>query len=444
MRCIRGEPGRASATFRVVSAAAQRVTRIDVGRLDKFERTPSGGLRIPADLTRVGVLNYRGPDGSVFRELRPVEEVFDAQSIASLEDAPVTDLHPETMVNTANWKELAVGNVRDVRADGARVMATLSIQDADEIRRIEADERVEVSCGYECDLDVTPGVYDGEPYDAVQRRIRYNHAALGPRGWGRAGPEVALRLDAAHELIDAPPARTTRNDSMATPTIRTVNLDGIPYEAGSESHLEAVRRLIERKDGELAALKTKLEADLASLRKTHDETKGRLDAAELQVKTLEGKLATEKKRADEASSEEELDKRIESRLAIIDRARRVLGNDYAHAGKTDRDIMKDALTKVGAEVADEASDDYVRGAFDRATADAEGDEPEETEEPEQPTADGGAKADRKDGQRRDGVRPKAGAPPPADGDLDRVRKDNAEFQKPEQARSRWAVTAKRS
>jgi hypothetical protein len=38
-------------------------------------------------------------------------------------------------------------------------------------------------------------------YDRVQRRIRYNHAALGPPGWGRAGADVSLRLDAAVEVV---------------------------------------------------------------------------------------------------------------------------------------------------------------------------------------------------------------------------------------------------
>ena len=98
-----------------------RVTRIDVGSLDKFERTPSGGLRIPAVLTRVGVLTYRTPDGDTVRELRPPEEVLDAASVASLEDAPVTDLHPPDLVKPETWKAYALGSVRAARVDGDQI-----------------------------------------------------------------------------------------------------------------------------------------------------------------------------------------------------------------------------------------------------------------------------------------------------------------------------------
>ena len=36
----------------------------------------------------------------------------------------------------------------------------------------------ELSCGYYCDLDETPGEYEGQRYDARQRNIRGNHLAL--------------------------------------------------------------------------------------------------------------------------------------------------------------------------------------------------------------------------------------------------------------------------
>lgn len=38
-------------------------------------------------------------------------------------------------------------------------------------------------------------MHNGEHYDAIQRNIVVNHIALGPKGWGRAGPEVAVKTD---------------------------------------------------------------------------------------------------------------------------------------------------------------------------------------------------------------------------------------------------------
>jgi hypothetical protein len=54
---------------------------------------------------------------------------------------------------------------------------------------IDAGKR-ELSCGYRCTYDWTPGVWNGEAYDCVQRNIRGNHLALVKNG--RMGPEVAV------------------------------------------------------------------------------------------------------------------------------------------------------------------------------------------------------------------------------------------------------------
>ncbi|GAB5547803.1 MAG: DUF2213 domain-containing protein [Sandaracinaceae bacterium] len=416
--------------------SGERVTRIDVGRLDKFERLPSGGLRIPASLTRVGVLVYRSPDGSEIRELRPVDEVFDSASMRSFEDAAVTDLHPEGMVDGTNWRELAVGTVRDVRSDGGHLVGLLAIHDADEIRRIEAEERVEVSSGYTCELDLTPGTYDGQPYDAIQRRIRYNHAALGPRGWGRAGPEVSLRLDAAHEVVrspDDPPARRVeRNDSM---TKRMVRVDGYDFEEGSDQHLQALTKVIERKDGELAERADELTKVSAKLQ----ETEGRLDSEKERAAKLDTDLKAATERADKAWSRDEIDARVESRLALVDRARRVLGKEYTGKGKTDSDVMKDALEKLGVKVDDGKGDAYILGRFEQATHS----DMEEGEEEHEEETDDSRESSRGDGggtrrSRSDGVRVTRGDDRPVEG-LDKVRKDNADFHKNWQ--SGFAVSA---
>lgn len=377
-----------------------RVARIDVGGLDKFERTPSGGLRVPGFLTRVGVLTYRTQDGRTVRELRPREEVFDAASLATLDDAPVTDLHPPSLVDPASWKQHAVGHVRAPRADGDKVAGDLLVLDAEAIRRIEAGERVEVSCGYTCELEMASGTYEGEPYDAIQRGIRYNHAGLGPRGWGRAGPEVALRLDAAHEVI-----AETRLDAAREKVMRKVKVDGIEFDAGSESHLQAIDKLLERKDGELA----KLTAE-------RDEAKGRAASLEQRADAAEKAAKETQAKLDKAISHDEVQKRVEARVALLDRARRVMGAEYDGKGKSDREVMADALGKAGGTVAEDASDDYVRGMFDAATmppkeSDGEGGE-------------GGAPEPKED--RKDGGAPKVKTQPaPGPTGLEKVRADNA-------------------
>ena len=130
--------------------------------------------------------------------LRHPEDVFAADSLATLRAAPVVDLHPAQPVTAENLKALSVGHVHDdVRADGALVAGTVTVNDAAEVALIEAKERRERLCGSTCTIEPGAGEYQGERYDQRQRDIRYNQVGLGPAGWGRAGSEVALRLDGA-------------------------------------------------------------------------------------------------------------------------------------------------------------------------------------------------------------------------------------------------------
>lgn len=401
---------------------AERVTRIDVGRLDKFERTPTGGLRIPAALTRVGVLTYQDAAGNVIRELRPPDEVFAAESIATLEDAAVTDLHPDANVTPQTWKRDAVGHVKGPKADtgAGRILGEVLVQDAREIALIESGERVEVSSGYSVELDRTPGVFEGEPYDVVQRRIRYNHVGLGPAGWGRAGPEIALRLDAAHELVGGaqPSLPETRSGRMT----EIIKLDGVEYEYGSRSHVQA----LEKRANDAVASSSQLQ--------------GRFDTLEERVVKLTSERDAAVKRADEASSPENLDAAVQARLGLVDRARRVLGADFTGEGLADAEIMGQTLEAQGVALTDEqaANADYVRGRFEAITDagpedEGAGGEGGDAPPPEDdPNADGKGRGDSKrrraDARPRPKVRTTTTPPKGAELDgLDKVKHDSAEF-----------------
>lgn len=235
------------------------VKRFDSGILQKHVATPQGGYMIPAAVTRVGVLPYRLTDGTVRRELREPAEVFSTDSLRSLAHAPVTDLHPPVPVTAVNWREFSIGHVApDIRPEGTHVNTSLIVQDSEALAKIDNGERREVSCGYRCDLDETPGVWQGERYDAVQRNIRYNHVAIGPNGWGRAGSTVAMRLDAGDAVLD---------DGVTT--MATIRIDGKDYDAGSPEAAAAVAKLQTERDkalGEAAADKAaadKLRKDAA-------------------------------------------------------------------------------------------------------------------------------------------------------------------------------------
>jgi len=317
----------------------ETVERLDVGRLSQIERTPQGGLRIPAHLTRTGVFAYTLPDGSVRRELRHPDEVFAKDSLATLSGAPVTNRHPATPVRPNNWRKLSVGHVgEDVKADGRFVAAPILVQDASTISDVDKGDLKEISCGYSCRLDNTPGEHNGEHYDAVQTSIKYNHVALGPKGWGRAGNEVALRLDSNGNQIER------QEEIMPTKTIR---IDGVDYEVGSDAHLSKVESMH----------KAKLDTVTAKA----DDEKKRADAAEGERDGLKKELA-------EANDPKRLDGLVSDRVALVSTARKVLGDEEKLDGKTDREIMIATIRHDDEDFdAEGKSDEYVRAYFE-ATA----------------------------------------------------------------------------
>jgi hypothetical protein len=258
---------------------------------------------VPAALTREGVFLYRNPDGSTRREYRPAAEVFKADSLASLENAPVTDLHPSAMVDTKNYRELTKGHARDVKQDGKLVAASVLVQDAELVSKVDKGERKEISCGYTCKLDMTPGVSPtGEHYDAVQRDIVYNHVALLPIGTGRAGREVALRLDAATQ---------EETPSREVPQV-------------TEAELKALKERADKAEADAKAAAER--ADKAEA--TAKTEKARADKAEADVKA-----ATERADAAEAPAKKAAREKLEAA------ARKASGKaEEKFDGKTDDEL----------------------------------------------------------------------------------------------------------
>ena len=170
------------------------VFRYDVGKFKEPTITPQGYLKVDAYVTRVGVFKYRKQDGTLVREFRSPDEVFKAESLQSLAEIPITDDHPEVMLSAANTRQFARGFTgKDVSKDGIYLKTPMTITDAETIKKVMAQGKRETSSGYHCDIDPTPGEWEGEQYDCKQKDIRYNHVAIVDAG--RAGPEVRLRMD---------------------------------------------------------------------------------------------------------------------------------------------------------------------------------------------------------------------------------------------------------
>lgn len=309
-----------------------RVHRQDfAGSTSKVTRTPQGGLRLDAAITRVGVLTYTDVNGKSWREYKPADEVFKADSLATLEGAPVTELHPEKLVDGANWKSVSVGHLIGApRRDGDFVVAPVAVQDAGTAGRVEAHELHDVSAGYTCRVDWTAGVTpDGEPYDAVQRDIIYNHAALGPEGWGRAGTEVSLRMNgAACQVRDVAPGKAG--------TMKKIKIKGREFKLDADDEIakaqDAVGELEAAQESELGAVKDAL---MEALKKV----------ASLEAKIAVEEAAEAKPVTEDMVPEEVADALASKRLALRQRAAKVLGADVKLDGLRAHEIHKLVVAK---------------------------------------------------------------------------------------------------
>lgn len=310
------------------------VRRFDVGNLRKVVRTPQGGIRVQAVLTRSGVFEYKNPDGSPRLEYRPEEEVFREDSLDTLRGAPVTNLHPEQMVTPDNYRSLAVGHVSTAPSrEGNLVVAELTIQDKETIELIESGQRREISCGYDCQIEMQSGTApDGTRFDAVQKSVGYNHVAVVPKG--RAGRVVALRLDAEGN-------QTAPEGDEETPMDKMELIGGVEYEVGTPAHTAAA----ERRDSE----KTAQQADL-------DKLTAERDALRSQVEELTQRLDSVGEQVTEA---------VKVRVGLIKRADKA--GVEVREDMSDHEVRVALLGKILPAVSLEGkSDDYIQAALDIA------------------------------------------------------------------------------
>jgi hypothetical protein len=156
-------------------------------------------------LSKVGVFPYLGSSvpgapepGRVYMVYRPAAELADPECLASFRLLPWIDDHvmlgaEESGLTPAEQKGVHGVIGEDVYFDGDEhggyVRGNLKIFSSAMANLIEHGKR-ELSAGYRCVYDFTPGVFNGVPYDAVQRGIRGNHLALVAQG--RMGPDVAV------------------------------------------------------------------------------------------------------------------------------------------------------------------------------------------------------------------------------------------------------------
>lgn len=216
----------------------KRVTRIDSIPAGSTYFNEQGFLHDTPIVTSTGIFEYILPDGSVRRELRLPEHVFDKESLSSYEGKPVIISHDAGSIDKNNVMNEIVGTIlSEGYQDDDNVRCKIVIHDIDKVKSIKDRE---LSLGYSLDLIEEPGEWNGEPYDAIQTNIRINHLAIVKNA--RAGDQAHLNLDGKKVELDDIENQEGGKKEMVN---QTVNVDG--YDMTPEELVEAIKMYKESK-----------------------------------------------------------------------------------------------------------------------------------------------------------------------------------------------------
>ena len=323
---------------------------------------PNGFLNILSNLTRTGVFTYINvaPDGStqIVRQLRHPDEVFAEEAMESLMGLPATIEHPveedeKILVSPENAHGLVVGMASDrpkkISLDGdpeEYVQQLVTFFDKDAIGQIQSGKRRELSLGYLCDHEETPGVWKGIAYDVIQRRIQYNHLSLVDRA--RGGPQCRVITDSEkqHVMCDG----LTLLETIGRDEMKVFTIDGVDHKVDDGVH--AI--LTAQKEA-----KEKAQADLVTRQASFDKLQAEHDS-----------LKAEKDKATSAEAEakrqEEFKSKVQARVSLENKAGVIL--DSADISEdSEREIKEKVIKKISPDVVlDGKSDAYVDARFDIA------------------------------------------------------------------------------
>jgi hypothetical protein len=300
--------------------------RFDTGGITKYEITPEGYLRAWGTIARVGVQTYYNADGTPRRELRLPEEVSDPESLASFGLKPHTNTHPPEFLNSKNTKLYQTGSTDStVFYDRGFVRVAINVTDQEVIDEIASGKKQQLSAGYGCELDFTPGTWRGQKYDAIQRRIRGNHVSSVELG--RAGEDVKMHVDtlalsevvgvaSRREVWSSPPLKPKSFQSKLDDAYCEIDMTkGITTETvvtdKTDTSLPKTETVTVKREDELKRRITELEArvddrdrTISELRQQNSDLKTDSEQLRTDATTAKSDLAHHKQTFDEAIASE--------------------------------------------------------------------------------------------------------------------------------------------
>lgn len=306
-------------------------------------------------ISREGIFPYSGaqvghPDrGRIFQVYRPGEELSAPDALASFRLMPIIDDHTMLGEGHTPAEDVGVAGVigENVKFDRGVMTANLKIFSKALAQKIK-NGKTELSCGYRCVYDFTPGVWNGQPYDAIQRQIRANHLALVDEG--RMGPEVSI-LDQMTFTVDA--KETTPVDEELKKAMEAMaakiaeleaKIDGAAAKVGDEETPPAPEvKAEEVEDEETPPAEEVEDEDDKEKAAAEEEGKTGMDAVMKAINKLS-------KRVDKLASRPAMDEKTvmevtAKKAALVDRLKPHVGV-FDHSAMTLNDVAKYGVKKL--------------------------------------------------------------------------------------------------
>lgn len=326
------------------------------------ERDDQGFLVAPACYTRTGVFYYINDDGSVRAELRLAEEVFSDQAMKSMQMLPVTNDHPPVMLNPENSKQYTVGfSSENVTRKNDTANGFIKVTDKDAIADVENGRKEELSMGYQCLLEDSPGVWEGIKYDVIQRNIKYNHIALVEKG--RAGSQCRIKTDSDDLRFKVNKPSNVGGKNMATKIIKVGKFDCEVVESSAQILKNHLDEQAEKEKSMMDEFE-KMKKDLAEMKKKVDQMEGKKDAAEAELKKAQENLEEMKK---DASDHVKMNKLVKERTDLIEKCKPFANEDTKFDELDNTQLKKLVVEKAYPEMKlDSASEDRIDGLFEGA------------------------------------------------------------------------------
>lgn len=311
-------------------------------RLDRW-----GNMIVDAIVVKPGVYSYHQPDGSIRREFKPPEEIYAPSHMESVRSAVITDGHlpGNGAVTPGNFSAFSRGYAMSASRTDAGLLTSMKVTASDLIAKLERKEIRGVSLGLDVTYDPTPGVWQGQRYDGVQRGMMTNQisATTVPRVGG-----AEMRLDSTDAIMvdEMPPE--PKEEQMTIPMKLTIGDSIVEVETGAGAVIQARLKVL---DSELDSAKSQI----TSLTGERDGLQAKLDTAGEELEKAK-KLTVDSK---------DIPALFAARRTLLDGAAVLLDEEGLKAVDSlpDMDVMRKAC-EAGKIDLEGKSDEYVSARFD--------------------------------------------------------------------------------